>query len=77
MLVSTYEIVDYAEPVTGVPELWKDLKTRYTNVYFAENGFRIHFYGLEYFSDPVHLNNNGAKRFTCDIAQEFRDVFQR
>jgi hypothetical protein len=55
-------------------ENWRALREKYKNVYFAKDGFRPKTYGHSLFSDPVHLNHEGACRYTTDIQKEFQAI---
>jgi hypothetical protein len=75
VLISDYAMVDQLDQIEAPPSSWTYLKSKYDNVYFANNGFYRFFYEPKYFSDPVHVNPQGAIRYTKAIAQEFHDIF--
>ncbi len=60
----------------GSPGLWKFLKSKYPNIYFSPDHRTPRLYAPRYFSDPVHVNQAGAERFTKEIAQEFREALR-
>ncbi len=67
------ENVSYQQE-NDVLKLWKELRLRYKNICFADNGFLPKSYAPSFFSDPKHLNENGAVRYTAEVADEFKKI---
>jgi len=57
-----------------LPKVLKELSAKYDHIYFSRN-WELPFYENRYFSDPLHLNEKGAMRFTKDIAFQFEKIF--
>lgn len=60
-----------------MPFQYSVLLKQYDNVAIANEGWKIKFYENRFFSDPTHLNEEGAKRYTEEIYLEFKEVFSR
>ena len=58
-----------------MPNLYQAVLDNYQNVFIAEDGWKIKFYKNSFFSDPTHTNYEGAKLYTEDIVEEFKEVF--
>jgi len=58
-----------------IPAQYKAILQRYDNVYIAPDGWKTKFYENRYFSDPTHLNHEGAILYTREIAHEFAELF--
>jgi hypothetical protein len=58
-----------------MPKLYQAVLDHYQNVFIAEDGWKLKFYSNAFFSDPAHTNYEGAKLYTEDIAEEFKEVF--
>jgi hypothetical protein len=78
MLIESYQLSYKGRKIDSenhkIPQSWISLKKRYENIGFSKNGFRPKLYPAHFFSDPTHLNPEGAERYTMEIAQEFREV---
>ena len=59
----------------NMPLQFNSILKRYNNVFSAKQGWKLKFYDHRFFSDPTHLNEEGAMRFTEDIYNEFIEVF--
>lgn len=57
------------------PPQFTALLERYKHVAMAKGGWKLKFYDNHFFSDLVHLNKDGALRFTGEIYKEFNEVF--
>lgn len=60
---------------TAMPPWYSQLLSRYSNVRMAKQGWKLKFYENRLFSDPTHLNPQGAERFTREIYAEFIQAF--
>jgi hypothetical protein len=58
-----------------MPSWYRLLLSQYDNVRMADDGWRLKFYENRLFSDPIHLNPEGAVRFTREVCAEFIEVF--
>lgn len=63
------------EQTDGVPELWKELSRRYPHVSILPGAEAAQVYPNGSFSDPLHLTEEGAERFTSYIAGQFKKAF--
>lgn len=61
-------------PPQTPPRRFTDLAHKWSNVRFARNGWKPKEYPNAMFSDPAHLNPEGAARYTRDIAAEFLEA---
>ena len=57
-----------------MPRQYCDILERYKNVVITPRGWKAKFYDNRYFSDLVHLNPEGAERFTAEMAAEFQQI---
>ncbi len=58
------------------PQLWHYLKQKYKNVYFMTKESDVKFYRPGLFSDPAHLNREGARIYTREIAAGFEELLK-
>jgi hypothetical protein len=58
----------------SVPDPLQKLMRQYENISIPSD-MELPFYENRYFSDPHHLNSQGAIRFTGEIAEVFRSVY--
>jgi hypothetical protein len=58
-----------------MPLQYAVLLKEYKNVRIAQDGWKLKFYENRFFSDPTHLNKEGALRYTGEIYQEFKETF--
>lgn len=58
-----------------MPLQYAVLLKQYHNVKIAKEGWKLKFYENRFFSDPTHLNKEGARRFTEEISLEFKEIF--
>jgi hypothetical protein len=58
----------------STPEPVKKLLSQYENISIPSK-LELPFYENKYFSDPHHLNNQGAIRFTSEIAETFSSIY--
>jgi hypothetical protein len=77
IMVADYMIAGERQQMQSLPDAWKRLKEKYSNVYFADNGYKMKFYEPKCFSDPAHLNNEGMQLYTREIAEEFKRVVNK
>ena len=63
-------------PLGPHPDLWYYLKQKYKNVYFMKKKSDVKLYRPGLFSDPAHLNPEGARIFTREIAAEFEELLK-
>ncbi len=54
---------------------FKQILSLYDNVYLSTKGYKSKFYPNAKFSDPTHLNQEGAREYTSEIAFEFKECF--
>lgn len=54
----------------NIPLSWKFLSNKYNNVFILADAISVSFH-YKYFSDPSHLNPEGAKEYTHYIAKDF------
>jgi hypothetical protein len=60
---------------TESPPFFRYIVKQYPNVRMTEGGWKRKFYDNRWFSDPNHLNTEGAERFTREVYAEFVDAF--
>jgi hypothetical protein len=60
---------------TSMPAWGHKLLAQYRNVHLADGAWKLKIYENRLFSDPVHPNPEGAKRFTREIYSEFIEAF--
>lgn len=60
---------------SSLPDYYEAVLAKYDNVFVAKNGWKFKYYQNSFFSDQVHMNFEGAVKYTKDIAKEFREVF--
>lgn len=58
-----------------MPLQYEMLLKQYSNVAIAREGWKLKFYENRFFSDPTHLNKEGAQRYTGEIYEEFKEAF--
>jgi hypothetical protein len=58
-----------------MPRQFAALMEQYSNVTMAREGWKLKLYENRFFSDPTHLNQEGARRYTGEIYQEFKEAF--
>ena len=58
-----------------IPLQYTVLLKQYSNVAIAKEGWKLKFYENRYFSDPTHLNEEGARQYTEEIYVEFKEAF--
>jgi hypothetical protein len=77
ILIDDY-FIDYQDrvnrPQDSHPDLWHQLQRRLKTVYFLKDQPDVKFYKPRFFSDPVHLNPEGATTFTREIAEGFSEL---
>jgi hypothetical protein len=59
----------------GMPPHYVTLLKHYSHVSIAKEGWKLKFYENRFFSDPTHLNREGALRYTREIYNEFSEIF--
>jgi hypothetical protein len=57
-----------------MPAQYAVLLKQYNNVMMAGEGWKLKFYENHFFSDPTHLNEDGARRYTEEIYLEFKET---
>jgi hypothetical protein len=57
------------------PEPIKLLISKYDHITIPREGWKLPLYANRYFSDPHHLNKEGAYRFTKEIATAFSNAY--
>jgi hypothetical protein len=72
-LISDYTLNPPGNHAVVFPGSWKLVGTGYHNVYFSK--FGIQNYEPKYFSDPTHVNPQGAAKYTQGTAEEFKRIF--
>lgn len=58
-----------------MPLQYAVLLNQYNNVWIAQEGWKLKFYENCFFSDPTHLNKEGAQQYTGEIYGEFKEAF--
>ena len=58
-----------------MPLQYAILLKQYNNVRIASEGWKLKFYENRFFSDPTHLNKDGAQQYTKEISMEFKEIF--
>jgi len=58
-----------------MPKHYKIVLDEYSNIYIAQDGWKVKFYENKFFSDPTHLNAEGAELYTHKITEEFVELF--
>lgn len=66
-----HQYLQYGE----MPLQYVSILDQYSNVSMAKEGWKLRFYKNQFFSDPVHLNKDGAVRYTREIYMEFIEIF--
>jgi len=80
MIIDSYELsptgrqpISFDKHIHALAEL-KRLQERYPNIYFPLEAKGPMSMGFEYFSDPGHVNLEGAKKYTAILAQEYKEL---
>lgn len=58
-----------------MPLQYEMVLAEYNNVAVAKEGWKLKLYENHFFSDPTHLNKEGAQRYTGEIYGEFKEAF--
>jgi hypothetical protein len=58
-----------------MPLQFASILKRYSNVYMANEGWKLKFYERRFFGDITHLDKDGALMYTKEIFTEFNEVF--
>lgn len=58
-----------------MPLQFASILKRYSNVYMANEGWKLKFYERRFFGDITHLDKDGAFIYTRKIFAEFKEVF--
>ena len=74
MLVEPPVLEKEFAPCPGMPRQYAAILERYPNVRMARNGWRRKSFPNRFFSDPTHLNREGAQRYTEAIYKEFLEI---
>jgi hypothetical protein len=60
-----------------MPLQFASILKRYSNVYMANEGWKLKFYERRFFGDISHLDKDGALLYTKEIFAEFNEVFPK
>ncbi|UCC39603.1 MAG: hypothetical protein JSV96_17785 [Candidatus Aminicenantes bacterium] len=71
LIQPVYRINQFLQYET-VPYQFQIILEKFKNVIVAPNGWKAKFYDNSYFADLVHLNPEGAQRYTREIFSEFK-----
>jgi hypothetical protein len=70
LIQAAYRIDEYL-PYESIPLHFKKIRDHYPNVIIAPQGWKQKRYPHKYFSDDIHLNNEGALIYTRAIYDDF------
>jgi hypothetical protein len=74
MLVEPPVLEKEFAPCPAMPRQYAAILDRYPTVRMAQNGWNRKSFPNRYFSDPTHLNRDGAERYTEAIYKEFLEI---
>jgi len=74
MIQPVYRVNQYSQ-YEKMPPQFENVLKHYGNVTTAPEGWKIKFFENKYFSDPTHLNPEGARIFTEMIFKEYQGAF--
>ena len=81
ILILPYEIKPEEQEGVGtetrIPRAWEALQGEYENIYFSKDAYQPKYYEPELFRDELHLTPQGARRYTLEIAREFKEIVNK
>ena len=81
ILIPPYEIKprERKDSIAGyrIPQAWEALQGKYENIYFSKDAYKPKYYEPGLFRDDLHLTPQGARRYTVEIAREFKEIVNK